>query len=299
MGAAAAASGADGDKAKGGRGGDGGDAGYRDRAAERRKGVNPDYDDEIARLVDMDAEKTKYLGGDVKHTHLVKGLDYALLQKVRFWVNSEHIEDQNDPPAARLAVSVRAMLVPHTCLLVDSQTRSGPRWRTRRRRSRTRRAASGRRKEGSSRAWAASPSPRPGIRSAARSRCAIMQYNKTTQLALSVPSVHAKPLLAIPIASPFMYLKVTPLFGYPCLPGRAHPHAAGQGRQGFPGADLLRRHPARGRVPHLGPRVHRRRGGPPRGELFGSYTLWFDSARVICQAIAVCAVAPSCPCGPT
>jgi hypothetical protein len=44
--------------------------------------VNPDYEDEIARLVDMDAEKTKYLGGDVKHTHLVKGLDFALLQKV-------------------------------------------------------------------------------------------------------------------------------------------------------------------------------------------------------------------------
>ncbi len=73
--------------AGGGGGGGGGDKdkglGYRDRAAERRQGVNPDYEDEIARLVDMDAEKTKYLGGDVKHTHLVKGLDYALLQKVR------------------------------------------------------------------------------------------------------------------------------------------------------------------------------------------------------------------------
>lgn len=31
----------------------------------------------------MDAEKTKYLGGDLKHTHLVKGLDFALLTKVR------------------------------------------------------------------------------------------------------------------------------------------------------------------------------------------------------------------------
>lgn len=27
-------------------------------------------------------EKSKYLGGDMDHTHLVKGLDYALLQKV-------------------------------------------------------------------------------------------------------------------------------------------------------------------------------------------------------------------------
>uniref|UniRef100_A0A1X7SKT9 RED-like N-terminal domain-containing protein n=1 Tax=Amphimedon queenslandica TaxID=400682 RepID=A0A1X7SKT9_AMPQE len=25
---------------------------------------------------------SKYLGGDMEHTHLVKGLDYALLQKV-------------------------------------------------------------------------------------------------------------------------------------------------------------------------------------------------------------------------
>ena len=28
-------------------------------------------------------EESKFLGGDVDHTHLVKGLDYALLQKVR------------------------------------------------------------------------------------------------------------------------------------------------------------------------------------------------------------------------
>lgn len=28
-------------------------------------------------------EDSKFLGGDLEHTHLVKGLDYALLQKVR------------------------------------------------------------------------------------------------------------------------------------------------------------------------------------------------------------------------
>ncbi len=28
-------------------------------------------------------EKSKYLGGDVKYTHLVKGLDFALLEKVK------------------------------------------------------------------------------------------------------------------------------------------------------------------------------------------------------------------------
>jgi hypothetical protein len=27
-------------------------------------------------------EESKFLGGDLEHTHLVKGLDYALLQKV-------------------------------------------------------------------------------------------------------------------------------------------------------------------------------------------------------------------------
>jgi IK cytokine len=29
-------------------------------------------------------QESKYLGGDMEHTHLVKGLDFALLQKVRF-----------------------------------------------------------------------------------------------------------------------------------------------------------------------------------------------------------------------
>ena len=28
-------------------------------------------------------QESKYLGGDMEHTHLVKGLDFALLQKVR------------------------------------------------------------------------------------------------------------------------------------------------------------------------------------------------------------------------
>ncbi|XP_021734563.1 suppressor of mec-8 and unc-52 protein homolog 2-like [Chenopodium quinoa] len=72
---------------------------YRDRAKERREDQNPDY--EPADLgfhavappgnVDLKAadshklaiERSKYLGGDVEHTHLVKGLDYALLHKVR------------------------------------------------------------------------------------------------------------------------------------------------------------------------------------------------------------------------
>lgn len=73
---------------------------YRDRAKERREDQNPDYEltefggfHAVAPpgnidLLSADAqklsiEKSKYLGGDVEHTHLVKGLDYALLHKVR------------------------------------------------------------------------------------------------------------------------------------------------------------------------------------------------------------------------
>ncbi|XP_050366974.1 suppressor of mec-8 and unc-52 protein homolog 2 isoform X2 [Argentina anserina] len=74
---------------------------YRDRAKERRKDEkNPENDpNELGTFhavappgnVDLGAadvhklsiEKSKYLGGDVEHTHLVKGLDYALLNKVR------------------------------------------------------------------------------------------------------------------------------------------------------------------------------------------------------------------------
>lgn len=67
------------------------DVPLRDRAEERRKGLNLDYernamsglpgtDDQLNQT--MSVEETKYLGGDLEHTHLVKGLDYALLQKV-------------------------------------------------------------------------------------------------------------------------------------------------------------------------------------------------------------------------
>ena len=36
-------------------------------------------------------QESKYLGGDMEHTHLVKGLDYALLEKVRAEIS--HKED--------------------------------------------------------------------------------------------------------------------------------------------------------------------------------------------------------------
>lgn len=63
----------------------------RDRAEERRRGINPDYAaaNQFSGVVgskDVDATKlsveySKFLGGDLEHTHLVKGLDYSLLQQ--------------------------------------------------------------------------------------------------------------------------------------------------------------------------------------------------------------------------
>eukprot|EP00208_Stichococcus_sp_RCC1054_P003303 CAMPEP_0206141376 /NCGR_PEP_ID=MMETSP1473-20131121/12694_1 /ASSEMBLY_ACC=CAM_ASM_001109 /TAXON_ID=1461547 /ORGANISM="Stichococcus sp, Strain RCC1054" /LENGTH=381 /DNA_ID=CAMNT_0053535919 /DNA_START=132 /DNA_END=1274 /DNA_ORIENTATION=+ len=85
---------------------------YRDRAEERRKGVNPDYDGfntEINTIngqtqaveAALTIDETKFLGGDVEHTHLVKGLDYALLAKVRE-------EDQEKETEEALAARARA-----------------------------------------------------------------------------------------------------------------------------------------------------------------------------------------------
>lgn len=39
-------------------------------------------------------QESKFLGGDMEHTHLVKGLDYALLQKVRSEI--EQLEEEDD-----------------------------------------------------------------------------------------------------------------------------------------------------------------------------------------------------------
>ncbi|XP_003739420.1 protein Red [Galendromus occidentalis] len=74
---------------------------YRDRAKERRDGqgvddeaitanagyhaVAPDLKSNLnaAERRKQQIQESKFLGGDMEHTHLVKGLDYALLQKVR------------------------------------------------------------------------------------------------------------------------------------------------------------------------------------------------------------------------
>ncbi|XP_031621675.1 protein Red [Contarinia nasturtii] len=86
---------------------------YRDRARERRDGSTQDYQPidpttgaNAYRAVAPDSksgldaaerrrqliQESKFLGGDMEHTHLVKGLDYALLHKVR----SEIIEKEKE-----------------------------------------------------------------------------------------------------------------------------------------------------------------------------------------------------------
>uniref|UniRef100_A0A182JCS5 RED-like N-terminal domain-containing protein n=1 Tax=Anopheles atroparvus TaxID=41427 RepID=A0A182JCS5_ANOAO len=90
---------------------------YRDRARERRDGANPDYQNldsssstSAYRAVAPDAksgmdaaerrrqqiQESKFLGGDMEHTHLVKGLDYALLQKVRSEIVAKEQEQEDE-----------------------------------------------------------------------------------------------------------------------------------------------------------------------------------------------------------
>jgi IK cytokine len=82
--------------------------GYRDRAAERRANGEAPEDEETGMSVGLhnmpppsedqvdpeelrrqEYERSKYLGGDLAHTHLVKGLDYALLEKVKSELEEE------------------------------------------------------------------------------------------------------------------------------------------------------------------------------------------------------------------
>ncbi|XP_037071454.1 protein Red-like, partial [Pollicipes pollicipes] len=96
---------------------------YRDRAKERRDGDEgagvPDFphqtEDAMAtasayRAVAPDLksgldaaerrrqqiQESKFLGGDMEHTHLVKGLDYALLQKVRSEIQAMELEHEDE-----------------------------------------------------------------------------------------------------------------------------------------------------------------------------------------------------------
>jgi IK cytokine len=91
---------------------------YRDRAKERRENIKtgtesdfvsttqnfrsvaPDFS--LAENADRRRqiiEESKFLGGDLEHTHLVKGLDYALLQKIKAELEKKQedleLEDQS------------------------------------------------------------------------------------------------------------------------------------------------------------------------------------------------------------
>ncbi|XP_025087492.1 protein Red-like isoform X1 [Pomacea canaliculata] len=87
---------------------------YRDRARERRDGQNRDEPEQMSTTADYRAvapdaksvqnyaerrkqmiQESKYLGGDMEHTHLVKGLDYALLDKVRAEISSKEKEEED------------------------------------------------------------------------------------------------------------------------------------------------------------------------------------------------------------
>lgn len=88
---------------------------YRDRARERRDGGQDQPEDPLTaasgyRAVAPDLksgldaaerrrqmiQESKFLGGDMEHTHLVKGLDYALLQKVRSEIQSKEQEEEEE-----------------------------------------------------------------------------------------------------------------------------------------------------------------------------------------------------------
>lgn len=85
---------------------------YRDRAAERRKQddstISEDQltTEELLQRTQREAgeeldakqlyEQSKYLGGDVNHTHLVKGLDFALLKKVRTDLSKQNNRDKDE-----------------------------------------------------------------------------------------------------------------------------------------------------------------------------------------------------------
>ena len=44
----------------------------------------------------LQIEESKYLGGDIEHTHLVKGLDYALLEKKRAEIRDEEKKKEEE-----------------------------------------------------------------------------------------------------------------------------------------------------------------------------------------------------------
>eukprot|EP01071_Lankesteria_metandrocarpae_P001356 Lankesteria_metandrocarpae@DN1489_c0_g1_i1.p1 len=89
-------------------------ADYRDRAESRRQ-----VEDEHAQITDefktqkeRSIEESKYMGGDLSHTHLVKGLDFALLAKVR--------KELKDAPAQQTADLLKHLAAKDGMQLLES-----------------------------------------------------------------------------------------------------------------------------------------------------------------------------------
>ena len=58
--------------------------------------VNPNAKEgEASQRRNQIIEESKFLGGDIEHTHLVKGLDYALLHKVKAEIYNKENQDDD------------------------------------------------------------------------------------------------------------------------------------------------------------------------------------------------------------
>lgn len=109
---------------------------YRDRAEERRRGmVEIEAEDHLhafhSTIPDRDLsavslEESKYLGGDLEHTHLVKGLDYALLSQARAERGKKKmgIGEKNVIKEEKLAVRQTVARDEHTDRRLDGPARS-------------------------------------------------------------------------------------------------------------------------------------------------------------------------------
>src|SRR5271163_923532 len=64
-------------------------ADYRAVAPDAAK-IGEDYAERRKKVI----QESKYLGGDMEHTHLVKGLDYALLEKVKAEITNKEEEEE-------------------------------------------------------------------------------------------------------------------------------------------------------------------------------------------------------------
>lgn len=102
---------------------------FRDRAKERRLGTSKEYQISEEAVKSLTVEESKYLGGDMEHTHLVKGLDFALLAKVRAEMDAK--EDARDEQLDKQLDDALVKLEANTLLgktvrnLVLTERRSG------------------------------------------------------------------------------------------------------------------------------------------------------------------------------